>query len=88
MAITTTSDKFLFVYRFDNGILNLLRHQQLTRGTSTIRFTPDSKSLLVADKTGDCYIYTCEVNEENHSGKWILGHCSIVLDILMTNDSR
>lgn len=90
VAATTTGDKFLFVYQFDNGTLTLLQHLPISRMSSAIRFTPDSKRLLVADKTGDCYILACEAltNQSNFEAKWILGHLSIVLDVLMTSDSK
>lgn len=88
VAVTTVGDKFLFLYQFDSGTLNLLHSYQLARATSAIRFTPDSKHLLVADKTGDCYIHNCQPNQLNNEAKWILGHFSIVLDVLMTNNSK
>lgn len=84
-AITTSSDKFLFIYEFNNGLLNLISTHQLARSPSSMKFTPDSKSVLVADKTGDCYIYEYGSEAE---GRWILGHCSMVLDILMSRFSR
>lgn len=84
-AITTSTDKFLFIYEFNNGVLNLISTHQLARSPSSIKFTPDSKSILVADKTGDCYIYECG---SEAGGRWILGHCSMVLDILMSRCSR
>lgn len=84
-AITTSGDKFLFIYEFNNGLLEPISTHQLARSPSSIKFTPDSKSVLVADKTGDCYIYECGSEAE---GKWILGHCSMVLDILMPRCSR
>lgn len=80
-----TSDKFLFVYEFNYELLKLISTHQLARRPSSIKFTPDSKSVLVADKTGDCYIYECGSKTE---GRWILGHCSMVLDILMSECSR
>lgn len=87
LVAVTTIDKFLFLYQFtDDGQLTLLRHVPLVRCTSKIRFTPDGKHILVADKTGDCYIVSCD--DENPEVKWILGHLSLVLDIMMSKDSR
>lgn len=85
VAVTTLGDKFLFLYQLTDGTLNLLQNIQLARATSIVRFTPDSKHLLIADKTGDCSILDCQVGNEP---KWILGHLSIVLDALMTNDLK
>lgn len=88
VAVTTINDKFLFLYRRDGGTLKLLHSYQLARAISAIRFTPDSKNLLIADKTGDCYSYDCEKDPSNNEAKWILGHLSIVLDILMSGNSK
>lgn len=85
LAITTSSDKCLFIYEFNNGLLKLISTHQLARSPSSIKLTPDSKSVLVADKTGDCFIYECGSEAE---GRWIFGHCSMVLDILMSKCSR
>lgn len=87
IAVTTIGDKFLFLYQLDNGTLCLLKSHQLGRATSALRFTSDSKHLLIADKTGDCFLIDCQ-SDSNDDGKWILGHLSIVLDILMTRDSK
>lgn len=88
IAVTTICDKFLFLYQFNGATLSLLQNCQLNRATSAIRFTPDSKHLLVADKTGDCYIFDCQSNQPDNEPKWILGHLSIVLDVLMTSDLK
>lgn len=87
VVVSTLGDKFLFLYKLTNGTLNLLQNLQLARVTGTVRFTPDSKHLLIADKTGDCTIFDCE-NQSNNETKWILGHLSIVLDVLMTEDLK
>lgn len=88
IAVTTINDKFLFIYQRDGGALNLLHRYQLGRATSAVRFTPDSKHLLIADKTGDCYSYDCQNSSPSNEAKWILGHLSIVLDILMSSNSK
>lgn len=90
LAVATSGDKFLFIYEFKYASLELLSTYQLARAPSAINFTSDSEHLLVADKTGDCYIYECKpnVNDFDDDGKWILGHCSMVLDILMTDCSK
>lgn len=87
LAVTTHSDKQLHLYRLDGQQLELLSQRDLVRATSAIRFTPDSKSLLVADKTGDCFLFDCEENV-SVAGKWIFGHFSMVLDILLTPNSK
>lgn len=84
IAVTTLDDKFLFLYQHQGSGLNLMQSYQLARATSALRFTPDSKQLLIADKTGDCYSYDCNAG----TSKWILGHLSIVLDILLSKDLK
>lgn len=90
VAITTSEDKFLFIYKYTDASLELLQTHELNRNSSALRFSPDSKFLLVADKSGECYVYENlnTPNEEKSSGKWILGHLSIVLDILMTSNGK
>lgn len=87
IGITTHGDKQIYLFRLNDDNLKLISQRDLVRSTSAIRFTPDSKSLLVADKTGDCFLFDCET-DINKPGKWIFGHFSMVLDILMTSDSR
>lgn len=89
IAVTTFGDKLLHIYRLDTAAnsLELLSRRELVRGCSAMRFSSDSGTLLLADKTGDCYVFDCNPNSEA-PGKWILGHFSMILDILMTNDSK
>lgn len=82
VAVTTIGDKFLFLFEFNDGAMKLRKSCQLARAVSAIRFTPNSTHLLIADKTGDCYIQCIEPNHPTNEPKWILGHLSIVLDIL------
>lgn len=89
LAVTTHGDKSLHLYKLsgDCGVLELLSQRELIRGSSAMRFAPDSKSLLLADKTGECYTFDCD-SDVTAKGSWILGHFSMVLDILLTSDSK
>lgn len=89
LAVTTQGDKSLHLYRLsaDDGSLELLSQRELVRGSSAMRFAPDSKSILLADKTGECYSFDCD-EDVTAKGKWILGHFSMILDILLTSDSK
>lgn len=89
LAVTTYGDKLLHLYKSksDDGSLELQSQRELVRGSSAMRFTPDSKSILLADKTGDCYTFDCD-GDVTAKGKWIFGHFSMILDILLTTDSR
>lgn len=57
----------------------------LPRSASKIRFDISSTKLLVADKTGDVLIF--EILKEDKGTK-ILGHLSLLLNILQTNDGK
>lgn len=87
VAVTAHGDKQLNLFRLSENHLELISQRDLVRATSAIRFTPDSKSVLVADKTGDCFLFECDANV-NKPGKWIFGHFSMVLDILLTPDQK
>lgn len=83
LAIVTATSKQLIVY-------DLLRieHQQtfiIPRSASRIRFTVDNTQILVADKSGDVLIF--DIKKEN-SGTKLLGHLSLLLDVLQTNDTK
>lgn len=89
LAVTTFGDKLLHLYKINaaEGAIELISQRELVRGSSAMRFAPDATYILLADKTGDCYTFDCAV-DVNAPGKWILGHFSIILDILLTADSK
>lgn len=84
LAVSAT-DKTLFLFSFNVGLrgrqLSLKSRRKLARNTSALKFFPNEEQLLVSDKTGDVFLYNCKLAEE--PGKWILGHISQVLDILV-----
>lgn len=55
------------------------------RAVSKIRFTPDL-DILVADKTGDVYVYN--FLRDGGEPTQVLGHLSMLLDVIMTDDSK
>lgn len=83
LAVVTLTSKKLLVY--DLQLRKPQREYNVPRSASRIRFTVDDAKLLVADKSGDVIIY--DITSEN-SGTKILGHLSLLLDVLQTNDSR
>lgn len=83
LAVVTLTSKKLLVY--DLQLRKPQREYNVPRSASRIRFTVDNAKLLVADKSGDVIIY--DITSEN-SGTKILGHLSLLLDVLQTNDSR
>lgn len=87
LAITTTGDKLLYLYELlANNNVQLLSKRDLSRTSSTVKFSPDSLSLLIGDKTGDCFLFDCA--EPCKPAKWLLGHLSMILDVLFTNDKK
>lgn len=87
LVITTTGDKLLYMYKvLATDKHELVSKRALSRISSSMVFSSDSRYLYIADKTGDCYEFDCENFEK--AGKWILGHLSMVLDVLVTQDNR
>ncbi|XP_030028522.2 tRNA (guanine-N(7)-)-methyltransferase non-catalytic subunit wuho [Manduca sexta] len=83
MAIITSTSKQLVVYDLETR--KVRKTYTLPRSSSKIRFTPNNKQILVADKSGDVLNYDIE-NEK--SGIKLLGHLSLLLDILQTQDEK
>lgn len=83
LAIAMT-DKTLYLFDVLKNELKLRSRRKIARNLSALRFFSDSSSLLVADKTGDVYIFDC-IDAES-PGKWIQGHISQVLDIQMNKE--
>lgn len=83
LAVAMT-DKTLYLYDILPGELKLRSRRKIARNASALRFFPDSSSLLLADKTGDVYVFDC-IDAES-PGKWIQGHISQVLDIQMNKE--
>lgn len=83
LALITTISKQLMMHD-----LHQMKHVKtfvIPRSASRIRFTIDDAQILVADKSGDVLLY--EIKEEN-TGTKLLGHLSLLLDVLQTRDSK
>lgn len=63
----------------------LLSSRTLERKATRAIFTHDSKGLLVADKSGDVYLFNTEGEKE---GQLLLGHLSMLLDLRISLDSK
>lgn len=91
--VTSPNNKFLGVLLSTSKKIIIcelphLKHVEtltLPRSASKIRFDISSTRLLVADKTGDVLIF--EILKEDKGTK-ILGHLSLLLNILQTNDGK
>lgn len=64
---------------------SILSSRDLVRISSNIAFTPKEKCIVVADKSGDVYTFSL-LNQD--PGQLILGHLSVILDVLVTNDEK
>ncbi|XP_034829798.1 tRNA (guanine-N(7)-)-methyltransferase non-catalytic subunit wuho [Maniola hyperantus] len=74
--------KIIIIY--DLPHLKNIKKFVLPRSASKIRFGVNNSSIFVADKTGDVLHF--ELNED--SGTKLLGHLSLLLNVLQTNDGK
>lgn len=86
LAITTAGQKAVLLYTLRPEHAKLVSVRVLSRASSALTFSENSKRLLVCDKTGDCYEYDCEDYEA--APKLLLGHLSIVYDILWSRNDK
>ncbi|XP_046676482.1 tRNA (guanine-N(7)-)-methyltransferase non-catalytic subunit WDR4 [Homalodisca vitripennis] len=82
----STYAKHLCVMNITNSKFIVTNVYNLARGASKIKFTPTSKKIVVADKSGDVYLF--DPNEENNEGQLILGHLSLLLDVLVSPNEQ
>lgn len=78
-----TNRKQLCLYRRNE--LEIISNRCLVRAASKVCFTK-SNDIVVADKSGDAYLFSTSKPMEN--GKLLLGHLSMLLDILVTLDEK
>ncbi|XP_008544485.1 tRNA (guanine-N(7)-)-methyltransferase non-catalytic subunit wdr4 [Microplitis demolitor] len=77
-----TNRKQLCIYkRKDN---TLVSNRTLVRAASKVQFTPKN-DVIVADKSGDVYLY--HTSNYANEGQLILGHLSMLLDVLVTSNN-
>ncbi|XP_017139193.1 tRNA (guanine-N(7)-)-methyltransferase non-catalytic subunit wuho [Drosophila miranda] len=86
LALTTVGQKAVLLYKSRPENAQLLSIRPLARASSALRFCSDGSSVLVTDKTGDCYQYDCV--EVDASPRLLLGHLSIVYDVLWSEDQQ
>ncbi|XP_013780717.1 tRNA (guanine-N(7)-)-methyltransferase non-catalytic subunit wdr4-like [Limulus polyphemus] len=65
---------------------NLFNTRYLVRKAVHLVFSPQSDDILVADRTGDVYKFS--LSNPLHEGILVLGHLSILLDMVITPDGR
>lgn len=70
----------------DLSTWTVVSKRSLARAASRVKFTPSSDYIIVADKSGDAYKYS--VSNPDEPGILILGHTSMLLDVLVTPDEQ
>ncbi|KAK0087347.1 hypothetical protein PV325_001232 [Microctonus aethiopoides] len=82
-----TNRKQLCVYKSCD--CSLILNTTLTRAASQVEFTPNN-DIVVADKSGDVYMYYNDSNKYSSAqqGTLIVGHLSMLLDVLVTHDNK
>ncbi|KAL1379111.1 hypothetical protein pipiens_015140 [Culex pipiens pipiens] len=83
-----TGDKSLYLFEVDQDgrTLKVLSRRLLSRASSCVKFAAGGRFAIVCDKGGDCYRYDCE--EYRKPGRWLLGHMSQVLDVLIDAEEK
>lgn len=81
LAVTTSGQKALLLFKCRPEHAKLVSVRPIPRASSAVIFAPSSSSLLVCDKTGDCYQFDVKEGSQN-PGKLVVGHLSIVYDVL------
>lgn len=81
--LVCTNRKQLCLYEWNSK--RLISNRVLPRAASRVKFSPNN-DIVVADKAGDAYLFTITNPIEN--GTLLLGHLSMLLDILITDDGK
>jgi tRNA (guanine-N(7)-)-methyltransferase subunit TRM82 len=79
-----TSDKLLSLWETKN--LSVISHRMSVRVASKVRFIPTVQEIILADKSG--LVYSFSVEKPHEDGRFLLGHQSILLDILVSPDEK
>lgn len=80
-----TNRKQLCLYETKDS--KLLSNRTLARSASRVRFSPNN-DIVIADKAGDVYLFSTDSPPAAESKTPILGHLSMLLDVLVTQDMR
>ncbi|KAK9511244.1 hypothetical protein O3M35_005838 [Rhynocoris fuscipes] len=76
--------KDLYIWRVKDW--SLMSKRLINRSASALVFSGNSENIAVADKSGDVYLYSVE--SADTKGELILGHVSMLLDLVITADSK
>lgn len=81
-----TNEKSLFLCKIEGKSVVTLSRRVFLRTSSNLKFSNCGKFLILADKTGDIFEYSCV--EVDKPARWIFGHISQILDLKISSDSR
>lgn len=82
----TTNEKSLFLCKIEGSTAVTVSRRFFLRATSVVTFSSSGNVLFLADKTGDVFEYSCE--DVNKQGRWIFGHISQILDLVVKADNK
>ncbi|XP_048727539.2 tRNA (guanine-N(7)-)-methyltransferase non-catalytic subunit wdr4-like isoform X2 [Ostrea edulis] len=75
------------LYLFSCGVQwEMVSNRAISRRCTVLSFTQNEESILVADKWGDVFQFS--VTDPQKEGQLLLGHLSMLLDILTTKEDR
>lgn len=88
------SDKSVLIFEIDHqkseNCLKLIKRQTFPKRPNAITLTSDQKTLIIADKFGDVYPMSIQedaVAKIDDAVQPILGHVSMLTDVVMTKDT-
>ncbi|XP_053732283.1 tRNA (guanine-N(7)-)-methyltransferase non-catalytic subunit wdr4 isoform X2 [Synchiropus splendidus] len=85
LLAVTDDNKRLLVFRFDSSWRRISCRWVARRCTSMV-FTQTEEELLVADKSGDVYLFS--VKEGEKMGELKMGHLSMLLSVTLSHDDE
>ncbi|KAK3926975.1 tRNA (guanine-N(7)-)-methyltransferase non-catalytic subunit WDR4 [Frankliniella fusca] len=65
---------------------SLISERYMPKTASSMKFTPDSQAIVIVDKAGDAVLFSTQ--DLQKEGEVILGHLSMLLDVLLTPDGK
>ncbi|OTF81782.1 hypothetical protein BLA29_005909 [Euroglyphus maynei] len=85
------SDELKNVIIFDHNF-HQINQFKLKKNAQKMIFTKNETKILICDKAGDIYEFDVKQSSsspvEENCGRLLLGHCSMLLDFLLTDDQR
>ncbi|GFX62766.1 hypothetical protein TNCV_3350921 [Trichonephila clavipes] len=80
------SSSLLHLWEYEKDIWKTRGARSLVRKCQKAIFTNSCSNIILADRGGDVFDYSVLKNKE--SGRFLLGHISLILDIAVSNDDK